>query len=97
MPRFLDQLLDLGPADDPRRVAVGRKSALTHRELVSTPGARIQLNRAHRRDGELQRALIWLLREGHAFEWLDAPALPTLTLDRRPVTLAELRSGLSGR
>lgn len=86
MPRFLDRLLDLGPADDPRKVAVGTARAGTRRALVSTPGARVQVARDGR-DPEAQLALAWLVRRGIPVELVDGPGL---TLDGGPIALAEL-------
>lgn len=86
MPRFLDRLLDLGPADDPRKVAVGTARAATRRALLSTPGARVQVPKDGR-DPEAQLALLWLVRRGVPVELVDSAEL---TLDGRPITLVEL-------
>lgn len=86
MPRFLDRLLDLGPADDPRKVAVGRARLGTRREVTSSAGARVTLPRDGR-DPEAQLALLWLVRRGIPVELVDRAGL---TLDGRPIALADL-------
>lgn len=102
MPRFLDRLLDLGPADDPRRVAVGGRPGVVRtvdrgRGIPSTPGARVQVQRPRGcRDGEVQMALLWLVRAGVAVELLEADE-PGILLDGRRVSLGELRDELGAR
>ncbi len=86
MPRFLDRLLDLGPADDPRKVAVGTARAASRRVLQSTPGARVRAG-TDGRDPDTQLALLWLLRRGIPVELVDGPGL---ALDGRATTLGEL-------
>ncbi len=87
MPRFLDRLLDLGPTDDPRRVAVAARSTTQRREIVSTPGARVRLSRDGR-DPEVQKALLWLVRGGIAVELETGEA--GIFVDGRKVSLREL-------
>lgn len=89
MPRFLDRLLDLGPADDPRRVAVKSHSIAQRRAVMSTPGARIRLSRDGR-DPDVQKALLWLTRRGIAVELTEGPA--GIFVDEHRVSLAALVS-----
>src|SRR5687767_6745896 len=65
----LSHLLGLGPTDEPRRVAVGARRAVTERPVVSTPGARVRVARDGR-DGEIGRLLVWLHRRGEPVELL---------------------------
>ncbi|MFZ5477514.1 MAG: hypothetical protein ACOZNI_12130 [Myxococcota bacterium] len=78
MARILDRLLGLGPADEPRRIAVSGRRAPPPRPVVSTPGARVRVSRDGR-DGEIGRLVLWLHRRGEPVEllagenrvWLD--------------------------
>ncbi|MSP54509.1 MAG: hypothetical protein EXR69_02725 [Myxococcales bacterium] len=103
MPRFLDRLLDLGPADDPRRVAVGGQPVQAQtgddsRGILSTPGARVRVCRPRgSRDGQIQKALLWLVRAGVAFELLEVePGGAGIEVDGLRVSVVGLRAALGG-
>lgn len=92
MPRFLDRLLQLGPSDDPRSVAVGTVRGARAVDIVSVPGARVRLRRDGR-DADVQLALLWCVRNGVPVELVDGP--PAIHLDGAPVALAELIARLT--
>ena len=89
---WVERRLGLGMADEPRRVAVEARRKREDRVVRSTPGARVRLVRDGR-DGEVQRALVWCVREGVEVELAEGPA--AILLDGAPVTVEELRRALS--
>lgn len=93
MSRLLDAVFDLGPTDDPRRVAVGHKVAGTRRALASTPGARVRLVRSNPpADPEAQKALLWLSRAGVPVELATSEVADAqgIFVDGRKVALADV-------
>ncbi len=78
MPRWLDRLLDLGPADEPRAVSVASSTRRVMHDLRATPGARMRIGNTG--SAAEQRALLWCVRNGTPFEragegvWLDGRA-----------------------
>jgi hypothetical protein len=89
--KLLDRLLGLGPADEPRPIAVGRRARVRERPLASTPGARVRVSRDGR-DGDIGRLLLWLHRRGIPVELVDGPN--EVRLDGVPHTPAEIRRRL---
>jgi hypothetical protein len=87
----LDRALGLGPSDEPRAVAVAGPRAGRARPVVSTPGARVRVQRDGR-DGDLGRVLLWLQRRAVPVELADGPN--GLWLDGVPITPTELRRRL---
>lgn len=86
-----EHLLGLGVGDEPRRVAVGAARKRVDRVVASTPGARVRIVRPAD-PGELQRVLLWCLRQGIPVELAEGPA--GLFLDARPIEPAALRAAL---
>ena len=68
--RFLDRLLGLGPSDEPRPIAVGKRVKLAERPVVSVPGVPVRVERSGR-DGEVIRFLAWCHRAGVDVEIVD--------------------------
>lgn len=89
----LDRLLDLGPADDPRRVAVSASRKRVERAVVSSPGARLRIERTGQ-NGEVLRLLLWCHRRRVPVELLDAAA-DRVWLDGRELSPAEARHALA--
>lgn len=88
----LDRLLGVGPSDDPRMVAVAAKRVRVEAPLVSTPGARLRVERTGN-DGEIGRLVLWCHRRQLPME-LSNGADDRITLDGELVTVAEVRRRL---
>ncbi|MBM4367319.1 MAG: hypothetical protein FJ102_13995 [Deltaproteobacteria bacterium] len=93
--RLLDRLLGLGPSDEPRPIAVGTRSVVTERPVVSVPGARVRIERSGR-DGEVIRFLAWCHREQVDIEIVDAD-IDRVTVDGRALSPAEAARALKRR
>ena len=91
----LDRLLDLGPADDPRRVAVAATRKRVERPVTSTPGARLRIERSGA-DGEVLRLLLWCHRRAVPVELVEAE-VDQVWLDGARVSPADARKVLGGR
>ena len=88
----VDRLLGVGPSDDPRVIAVAAKRVRVEVPVVSTPGARVRVERTGY-DGEIGRLVLWCHRRGIALELVEA-AEDRLWLDGLTVSVAELRRRL---
>lgn len=93
--RLLDRLLGLGPSDEPRPVAVGRRAPVVERPLVSTPGAALRVERSGH-DGHLIRLLAWCHRERVPVEIVEG-SVDRVTLHGRALSPTEARAALGGR
>lgn len=89
---LVERRLGLGVADEPRRVAVEQKRTRVERLLRSTPGARVRIVR-DRRDGDVERALLWCLRRDLPVELAEGE--PGVWLDGARTDAAGLRRALS--
>ncbi len=87
--RILDRLLGLGPSDEPRPIAVGKRAPVVERRVVSVPGAEVRVERSGR-DGEVIRFLAWCHRARVDVEIVDGE------LDRVSVS-GKVVSPTSGR
>lgn len=86
--RQLARAADLGPRDDPRKIAVGTRVIRASKPVVSTPGARVRITRAAHAP-ELQLAVLWCHHNGIPMELADGE--PGITRDGAPITLDALR------
>ncbi len=91
--RFLDRLLGLGPSDEPRPIAVGRRAPVVERPVVSTPGAALRVQRSGR-DGEVVRLLAWCHRRGIPVEIVD-DNVDRVSLGGEALSAGEARRRLS--
>lgn len=86
--RQLARATDLGPRDDPRKIAVGRRVVRESHPVVSTPGARVRIVRAAHAP-ELQLAVLWCHRNGNPMDISDGD--PGVWIDGRRASLDDLR------
>ncbi len=93
--RFLDRLLGLGPSDEPRPIAVGKRATVVERPVVSVPGAAVRVERSGR-DGEVIRFLAWCHRERVDVEIVEGE-FDRVTVHGRDVLPAEAAKLLGRR
>ncbi|GDX82235.1 hypothetical protein LBMAG42_40460 [Deltaproteobacteria bacterium] len=88
----VDRLLGVGPSDDPRVIAVASKRTRVETPVVSTPGARLRVERTGN-DGELGRLVLWCHRRGVPMELVEGTE-DRVILDGEAATVAEVRRRL---
>jgi hypothetical protein len=90
-----ERLLDLGPADDPRRVAVTATRKRVESPVVSTPGAALCIERSGN-DGEVLRLVLWCHRRGIAMTLIPGDT-DSITLHGERLTASDARNRLRRR
>ncbi len=88
----MDRLFGVGPTDDPRLIAVAARRTRVERQLVSTPSARLRIERTGR-DGDIGRLVLWCHRSGVPMELVDGEA-DGVWLDGERTTPVEARRQL---
>jgi hypothetical protein len=91
---YLDRLLDLGPKDDPRRVAVKASKIAPKLQLIQRPDARVRIERTPW-SGSYQLALLACMRQNLPITLVERQdATAALFLDSRKLTLEEFFKAL---